>query len=309
MHVPLPLALPPPSTTSGTAGSVSAIEQVKPEPSAAIEQPKPEPSARDGYTSGADPPLEILRHVVTLQRVVRGVLVRRGFVSALRSRLSVRCASCLGRCTETMPVGLRKYLPWHKSQYDRLEEDQEAKKPEDDELVGMAKMSRLGTDLANERTFLAWIRTILAMMRTVFATLGVAGLTTTWEAVHRFAVCLSVLLMVTAAIIGNASPAFAVSQRERTAQRTERKQRRQTRAFPRALTCARVHTPPLPPKSCRARHRDQSLLSHRAHLRAQEHPRVLWQEPGSAVAHGKRPHVLARHCHSRCAGSRLGEVR
>jgi hypothetical protein len=88
------------------------------------------------------------------------------------------------------------------SQYDLMEEQRDSQQQPEGELVGLAKMSRLGTDLANERTLLAWIRTVLAMMRTVFATLGVAGLTSTWESVHRIAVCLSVLLMVTSATIG-----------------------------------------------------------------------------------------------------------
>ena len=203
VHAPPPLAFlaawnpacisPPPSPPErGTAGAVAAIEQAT----------APKPMQVASLSDLLKVPPEDVRRVLTVQRVARGLLARRDFATILRSRLAVRCAACVGSCTASLPPGVRRYLPWHMSQYDRLEEERDSQQQPEGELVGMAKMSRLGTDLANERTLLAWIRTVLAMMRTVFATLGVAGLTSTWESVHRVAVCLSVLLMVTSATIG-----------------------------------------------------------------------------------------------------------
>ena len=59
-------------------------------------------------------------------------------------------------------------MPWVSDgeQYEKVKEHK-ADNEEDEVVRGMAKMSRLATDMANERTLLAWIRTILAVMRTV----------------------------------------------------------------------------------------------------------------------------------------------
>ena len=73
---------------------------------------------------------------------------------------------------------------------------------EEDFVSGMAKMSRLSTDLANERTLLAWVRTILAIMRTVFATLGLQGVGWLWVVVSYVAVVNMTVLMVLATGIG-----------------------------------------------------------------------------------------------------------
>ena len=68
---------------------------------------------------------------------------------------------------------------------------------------GMARLSRLATDLANERTLLAWIRTILAGVRTAFATLAWApGVTLAYLVVHRLSMVLVVLLLVASTVVG-----------------------------------------------------------------------------------------------------------
>lgn len=50
----------------------------------------------------------------------------------------------------------------HQSRHPHLHSEQ-------DKLVSIYHFNRLGTDLANERTMLAWIRTMLAAVRTVFS--------------------------------------------------------------------------------------------------------------------------------------------
>ena len=50
------------------------------------------------------------------------------------------------------------------------------------QIEGLERLSRLTTDLANERTLLAWIRTCLASIRTLFAYLALSASTAAWEA-------------------------------------------------------------------------------------------------------------------------------
>lgn len=94
-------------------------------------------------------------------------------------------------------------MPWvsNGEQYEKVKEHK-ADNEEDEVVRGMAKMSRLATDMANERTLLAWIRTVLAVMRTVFSTLGMAGVGATWVVVQRSAVGLMVFLMLASTFIG-----------------------------------------------------------------------------------------------------------
>ena len=48
-------------------------------------------------------------------------------------------------------------------------------------LEGMERFNRLSTDLANERTLLAWIRTSLAAIRTLFTYLGLSAISDYWR--------------------------------------------------------------------------------------------------------------------------------
>jgi uncharacterized membrane protein YidH (DUF202 family) len=68
----------------------------------------------------------------------------------------------------------------------------------DDEtmLTAMERFSRLTTDLANERTMLAWVRTCMASIRTAFAFLKVAGETPGWAATVFLAQSAMVTLML-----------------------------------------------------------------------------------------------------------------
>ena len=91
---------------------------------------------------------------------------------------------------------VERWLPGYVSKYDKIEDH------DDDEISGMAKMSRMSTDLANERTLLAWIRTILAIMRTAFATLGIEGVNPFWAVVQLLTVIMMCGLMVAAAVTG-----------------------------------------------------------------------------------------------------------
>ena len=49
------------------------------------------------------------------------------------------------------------------------------------QLEGLERLSRLTTDLANERTLLAWMRTCLAGIRTLFSYLAIGATTAAWQ--------------------------------------------------------------------------------------------------------------------------------
>ena len=99
----------------------------------------------------------------------------------------------------------------------------------------------MSTDLANERTLLAWVRTVLAIMRTRFAaTLGLQGVSAFWELVHLMTVFCSAVMAVSA-IVGI-----------------------------------------------------WRFYRYQPHRLAQEHPRVLWQESGAALAR-RGPRLVHRH--------------
>jgi uncharacterized membrane protein YidH (DUF202 family) len=63
-------------------------------------------------------------------------------------------------------------------------------------LTAMERFSRLTTDLANERTLLAWVRTCLAALRTAFAFLKISGTTTLWGMSVFFGQCAIVTLVL-----------------------------------------------------------------------------------------------------------------
>jgi len=94
-------------------------------------------------------------------------------------------------------------MPWvsNGEQYEKVKEHK-ADNEEDEVVRGMAKMSRLATDMANERTLLAWIRTILAVMRTVFACIGMVGVGAVWGAVHNVSIFLTIVMMLVASYVG-----------------------------------------------------------------------------------------------------------
>lgn len=73
---------------------------------------------------------------------------------------------------------------------------------QDSHLQGVQKMSRLATDMANERTLLAWIRTVLAIMRTAFATAKMVGVGALWTLVHKFALFMTISAMVCSTVVG-----------------------------------------------------------------------------------------------------------
>lgn len=66
-----------------------------------------------------------------------------------------------------------------------------------DQLDGLERLNRMTTDLANERTLLAWIRTCLAAIRTLFAYLAVTATTEAW----RISVTASEMAMATLVVV------------------------------------------------------------------------------------------------------------
>lgn len=65
-------------------------------------------------------------------------------------------------------------------------------------LQGLERLSRLATELANERTLLAWIRTCLAGIRTLFTHIALSGTSSGWVAFIVFTeVTMAALIIVT----------------------------------------------------------------------------------------------------------------
>ena len=130
---------------------------------------------------------------------VRVRVLSKAALTTNRSRALYAIIDCTADAVERWK--LQRYLPWHLSKYEmvrNLDGDREG-----DVVYGMEKMSRMSTDLANERTLLAWVRTTLAIMRTSFATIGIEGVNPAWSFVHSCSVGLMVLLMVAAAFVGS----------------------------------------------------------------------------------------------------------
>ena len=68
------------------------------------------------------------------------------------------------------------------------------------QLEGLERLSRLTTDLANERTLLAWVRTCLAAIRTTFAYLTLTADSAGWKAsITATELAMSTLVLASAA--------------------------------------------------------------------------------------------------------------
>ncbi len=72
----------------------------------------------------------------------------------------------------------------------------------DGQLEGLERLSRLTTDLANERTLLAWVRTCLASIRTVFTYMAITGTTAAWQASVTCAEMMMATIVVATALAG-----------------------------------------------------------------------------------------------------------
>ncbi|CAE8586541.1 unnamed protein product [Polarella glacialis] len=70
-------------------------------------------------------------------------------------------------------------------------------------LTSMERFNRLTTDLANERTLLAWMRTCLAAMRTVFTFFELQGVSDFWDANVLFTEISMATLMLFLAFTGH----------------------------------------------------------------------------------------------------------
>lgn len=145
--------------------------------------------ARESYPDGNYMPT-----LLFLQNKIRGYLVRQRVASLRRNPCDVigHLRYHTTRCLHETDVGraVLQWLPGQLSTYERLRSQHE-----DEPNEGMLHMSKLATDMANERTLLAWIRTVLAIMRTAFATLGMTGVTATWVLVNQFSLyCITTLM-------------------------------------------------------------------------------------------------------------------
>lgn len=70
------------------------------------------------------------------------------------------------------------------------------------QLEGVERLTRLTTDLANERTLLAWTRTTLAAIRTTFTYLELSGSTVGWLISIKVTEVMTAVLVVATALTG-----------------------------------------------------------------------------------------------------------
>jgi len=73
---------------------------------------------------------------------------------------------------------IRRVLSPFSRQKEEMDEEQKANR---ETVDAIQKFSRLGTDMGNERTLLAWIRTALAAVRTLFTYYPLIGTTPAWN--------------------------------------------------------------------------------------------------------------------------------
>ena len=99
------------------------------------------------------------------------------------------------------PRGRKCSGDWTPSAASSLREYSAASRQEE-VLEGLDRLGRLNTDLANERTLLAWIRTNLAVMRTCFAMINLSGIGKAWEDSVRVAQVLMTTLMLLLSVTG-----------------------------------------------------------------------------------------------------------
>eukprot|EP00929_Paragymnodinium_shiwhaense_P036553 TRINITY_DN19570_c0_g1_i1.p1 TRINITY_DN19570_c0_g1~~TRINITY_DN19570_c0_g1_i1.p1 ORF type:complete len:347 (+),score=75.60 TRINITY_DN19570_c0_g1_i1:83-1123(+) len=101
--------------------------------------------------------------------------------------LSNRSSRCSGQQRRGSFEGT--FMSMHDEQLDRA-------------VASVDRLSRLASDLANERTYLAWVRTGLAAIRTCFAYLGVAAMTDEFDFSVVVATFLMTAVVIVAAISG-----------------------------------------------------------------------------------------------------------
>ena len=138
------------------------------------------------------------------QAMVRSKIARKRFMAHIRAERRKELPwttldGCFHHspCLERLKQRLRRYAPGYISNYERVGES-----ADDDEIHGMAKMSRLSTDLANERTLLAWTRTVLAALRTSLALLKFDGVDAFWVVVRYLSTFMMTSVMVSTCLIG-----------------------------------------------------------------------------------------------------------
>lgn len=105
---------------------------------------------------------------------------------AARARAAAPAAPALTRAVTTSSALISTAELQRQGAYDKV-------------LTGLERLNRLSTDLANERTLLAWIRTCLAAIRTVFTYLAITAATDAWRAsVLATEVAMATLVVATA---------------------------------------------------------------------------------------------------------------